>query len=52
MKNWFKKVNGKKFGNLLAGLALTVATIASNSACALWIYQEEENDDVKKLRKF
>lgn len=52
MKKVLEKLKKVKFTNLIAAMALMVATVSANSACMLWFYQEEESDEVKKLRKF
>lgn len=41
----------RKMGRLLAMCSLFLASAASNSACAFWLYQDE-NEDLKRLRKF
>ena len=44
-------INMRKIGKLLAMCSLFMASVAANSACAFWLYQDE-NEDLKRLRKF
>ena len=43
--------NMRKMGRLLAMCSLFMASVAANSACMLWMYQDE-NEELKRLRKF
>lgn len=36
----------------LAGLALSVTTLAANRGCWMYLYQDELPKEAKKLRKF
>ena len=48
-----KNENIKKFfSKVVVSIARKTAEIESNSACALFSYQENETEQVKKLRKF
>ncbi len=47
MKNFFKK-----YGNILAALAMVITTVAANSTCVYYMYQDELPTEAKKLRKF
>ena len=40
-----------KFGNIIASLALVVATISVNSTCRHYLYQEPIPECAKKLSK-
>lgn len=42
----------KKYGHVMAALALIVTTITANSACVWITHQEPLPDAAKKLRKF
>lgn len=44
-------INMRKMGRLLAMCSLFMATVAANSACVFWLYQDE-NEELKKLRRF
>ena len=41
----------RKMGKLLAMCSLFMASVAANSACVFWMYQDE-NEELKRLRKF
>lgn len=43
--------NMRKMGKLLAMCSLFMASVAANSACVFWMYQDE-NEELKRLRKF
>lgn len=50
MKNIKKLV--MSLGTTFAALALTVTTVASNSACRIYIYQPKLPAEAAKLKKF
>lgn len=52
MKKLIEKAKELRFGNVLSALLMVLAVSGANSACAFWIYQEEECDEIKALRKF
>ena len=42
----------RKFGSLLAALAIVVTTGTMNAACTFIMYQDALPEEAKKLRKF
>ena len=42
----------ERYMHVLAGLALLVTTVISNSTCCFLVYQEPLPENAKKLRKF
>ncbi len=49
LKKRQKKVS---LGKILATMALAIATVTANSTCALWIYEDKGNQELKELRRF
>lgn len=49
--NKLKKLN-KKFGGILASLALMVTTMNVNSTCIFYIHQPKLPKEAERLRKF
>lgn len=47
MKNLIKKYSGA-----IAAFALVITTLASNSTCTYFFYQDKMPETAKKLRKF
>jgi len=41
----------RKIGRVLAMCSLFIASVAANSACMFWLYQDD-TEELKKLRKF
>ena len=48
MENFVKKT----VGQVIATMAVVVATVTANSACGFWIYEDKESAKLKELRKF
>lgn len=51
MKQW-KIMLKKAVGQMIATMAVTIATVAANSTCGFWIYEDKGGTKLKELRKF
>lgn len=46
------KMFTRRFGSLLAALAIMITTATMNAACTFIMYQDALPEEAKKLRKF
>lgn len=51
MKQW-RILLKKAVGQMIATMAVTVATVTANSTCGFWIYEDKGSQEIKELRKF
>lgn len=42
----------KTVGQVIATMAVAIATVTANSTCGFWIYEDEGGATLKELRKF
>jgi cyclic lactone autoinducer peptide len=42
----------KTVGQVIATMAVAIATVTANSTCGFWIYEDKESAKLKELRKF
>ena len=51
MKQW-RILLKKTVGQVIATMAVAIATVTANSTCTMWIYEDKESAKLKELRKF
>ena len=42
----------KTVGQVIATMAVAIATVTANSTCGFWIYEDKVSAKLKELRKF